>query len=223
MRSPRTTGVRPPPWRAEYADPVAGKLVTYYRLLTRGAATAAEIDGFMRSSPDWPQQPLLETRWEQALVEEADPATLVAQCHGRWPEGVQALLRCTDAFAGTSDPADASEAARRAWTATGLTDPAQIAVFLGQWGSQIRPEDNSARFVALARKSSPAAGAISSGLPPLTSPLPWFGWRSMINSPTAQPCWPLCPRRSDGSRDCSSPPRDTRERRWAIRRPWRCG
>jgi soluble lytic murein transglycosylase len=143
----------------QYPDPVAAKLVTYYRLLTRGAATAAEIDGFMRTSPDWPQQPLLDTRWEQALVEEADPATLVAQCHGRWPSGLQALLRCADAFAGANDPADATEAARRAWTGTGLTDPAQISVFLSQWGTQIRPEDDWARFVALARKSSPAAEA----------------------------------------------------------------
>ena len=44
------------------ADPVAAKLVLYARLLTRGAATAPEIAAFMQSSPDWPQQALLEQR-----------------------------------------------------------------------------------------------------------------------------------------------------------------
>ena len=32
---------------AHYADPVAGKLVTYFRLLAPGAATAQEIEAFV--------------------------------------------------------------------------------------------------------------------------------------------------------------------------------
>ena len=45
---------------AGYADPVAEKLVLYYRLLAPGAATAGEIAGFMHDNPDWPNQALLE-------------------------------------------------------------------------------------------------------------------------------------------------------------------
>jgi soluble lytic murein transglycosylase len=144
---------------AQYADPVAAKLVTYYRLLTRGQASAAEISAFMQSNPDWPQQALLETRWEQALVEEPDQPTALAQCQSRWPGGAPALLRCANAFAAAQDTKDATEAARRAWTGTGITDQADVAAFLSQWGSVLQPADDWARFVALARAGSPAAEA----------------------------------------------------------------
>jgi len=144
---------------AQYADPVAAKVVTYYRLLTRGEASAAEISAFMQDSPDWPQQALLETRWEQALTDEPDQATALAQCQSRWPAGAPALLRCATAFAAAQDTKDAAEAARRAWTGTGITDQADVSAFLSQWGSVLQPADDWARFVALARADSPAAEA----------------------------------------------------------------
>ena len=144
---------------AQYADPVAAKLVTYYRLLTRGQAGSPEIASFLQSNPDWPQQALLETRWEQALADEPDQTTALGQCQQRWPTGAPALLRCATAFAAGQDTKDATEAARRAWTGTGITDPAAIAAFLGQWGSGLAPADEWARFVALARAQSPAAEA----------------------------------------------------------------
>jgi soluble lytic murein transglycosylase len=144
---------------ARYADPVAAKLVTYYRLLTRGQAGAAEILAFLQNSPDWPQQALLETRWEQALADEPDQATALGQCQARWPTGAPALLRCANAFASANDAKDAAEAARRAWTGTGITDPGDVNAFLSQWGSQIQPADDWARFVALARQGSAAAQA----------------------------------------------------------------
>ncbi|WP_284945763.1 lytic transglycosylase domain-containing protein [Acidisoma cladoniae] len=144
---------------AQYADPVAAKVVTYYRLLTRDAASTTDIDAFMRTSPDWPQQALLETRWEQALTEEPDQATALAQCQTRWPMGAPALLRCAAVFTAANDTKDATEAARRAWTGTGITDPGQITAFLDQWATVLQPADEWARFAALARQSSPAAAA----------------------------------------------------------------
>jgi soluble lytic murein transglycosylase len=144
---------------AQFADPVAAKLVTYYRLLTRGEAGAAEINAFMQNSPDWPQQALLETRWEQALADEPDQATTLAQCQSRWPASAPALLHCADAFAAAQDRKDAAEAARRAWTGTGITDAAEVSAFLSQWGALLQPADEWARFVALARAGSPAAEA----------------------------------------------------------------
>jgi soluble lytic murein transglycosylase len=144
---------------AQFADPVATKLVTYYRLLTRGQAGAAEINAFIQANPDWPQQALLETRWEEALVDEPDQATALAQCQARWPNGAPALLRCATAFAAAQDAKDAAEAARRAWTGTGITDEADVSAFLSQWGSALQPADEWARFVAIARAGSPAAEA----------------------------------------------------------------
>src|SRR5215469_13613238 len=59
---------------SNYADPVATKLVTYYRLLTPGGATAAEITDFMQQNPDWPNQALLERRRQDAIAIEPDLA-----------------------------------------------------------------------------------------------------------------------------------------------------
>lgn len=142
---------------AQYADPVAAKLVTYYRLLTRGQASAAEIGAFMQNSPDWPQQALLEARWEQALANDPDPATALVQCQARWPSGAPALLRCANAFATARDGKNVAEAARRAWTGTDITDPSDVNAFLSQWGSQLQSGDEWARFVSLARQGLPAA------------------------------------------------------------------
>jgi len=150
---------------ARYADPVAGKLVTYYRLLTRGQATAAEISAFMQQNPDWPQQSLLESRWEEALAEEPDQATALAQCQIRWPSGVKTLLRCAAVFQTANDTKDETEAARRAWTGTGITDPSDVSAFLAQYGGLLQPGDEWARFTALARAESPAAAAELARLP----------------------------------------------------------
>lgn len=171
---------------AQYADPVAGKVVTYYRLLTRGEATAPEIAAFMQVNPDWPQQALLESRWELALTNEPDQATALAQCQARWPLGADALLRCATAFATANDTADATEAARRAWTGTGITDPAAVSAFLSQWGSQLQPTDEWTRFVSLARQGSPAAQAEVSRLTPSDQPaaLAWIALNN--NQPDGQ-------------------------------------
>jgi soluble lytic murein transglycosylase len=135
-----------------YADPVAGKLVTWFRLIAPNAAGAAEIAAFMTQNPDWPNQALLERRREEALATEPDPAVLAAEC-ARGPLTVTAaLLRCADAL-----PGDAGAAlARRAWV-TGITDSLAEPQFLARWGSVIRPEDQRARFDALAWTNAVAA------------------------------------------------------------------
>ena len=56
------------------------KLVTYYRLLAPGAATADEIADFMAQSPDWPNQALLERRRQEAIAADPDLASTLAQC-----------------------------------------------------------------------------------------------------------------------------------------------
>src|SRR5271157_194369 len=84
---------------ASYADPVGGKLVTYYRLLAPGAATADEITDFMQQNPDWPNQALLERRRQEAIAAEPDQAAAVAQCERNSLTLPQAMLRCAEAEA----------------------------------------------------------------------------------------------------------------------------
>jgi soluble lytic murein transglycosylase len=132
---------------AGIADPVATKLVRFYRMIAPNAAHTAEIAAFIAANPDWPAQALLERRRQEALAFEADHAVAVAQCTTPKPTMTAALIRCAGEL-------NAPDLARQAWT-TGITDPAAEAAFLQRWASVLTPDDEWSRYVNLAW-SSPA-------------------------------------------------------------------
>jgi soluble lytic murein transglycosylase len=142
---------------AGFADPVAEKLVLYYRLLAPGAATAAEIAGFMRDNPDWPNQALLERHRQYAIAADPDQADVLTQCAAAPVTEEPALLRCAAALAIAGKADAASADAREAWV-TGLADPAQETAFLHRWAGSLTPDDQWARFQHLAW-SNPASAA----------------------------------------------------------------
>jgi len=144
---------------ARLPDPVAGKLVTYYRLLTPGAATVAEISAFMASSPDWPLQSALARRRDDALSAVPDDATAAAECDRAKPfvvAAANALMRCAEADTNLGRAADAAAMARRAWIA-GPSDPAWEAGFLQLWAAAIGRDEQWARFDRLAWTDTVAA------------------------------------------------------------------
>src|SRR5215472_2687608 len=102
---------------AAYADPVATKLVSYYRLLAPGAATADEITDFMAQSPDWPNQALLERRRQEAIATDPDPASTLAQCARNKLTLAVAMQHCAEAVANAGRTAEAGELARQSWVA----------------------------------------------------------------------------------------------------------
>ena len=130
-------------------DPLAGKLVEFIRLLNPGQASAAELAGFIKANPGWPDQATLERRYGEALVLETDAATAAALCRQRLPQAAPALLRCADAFA--AGPA-AVAAARAAWAA-GVEE----AGFLARWSPALRQDDEVARFEQLLGSDAAAA------------------------------------------------------------------
>jgi len=150
---------------ARVADPVAAKLVLYFRLLNRGSATAPEIAAFMQSSPDWPQQALLEQRRQEAIAAEPDDATVLAQCAAGPPTEAPALLRCAAALAIAGRNAEATETARKAWV-TGLSDAAAEIGFLHRWAGVPTADDQWARFQHLAWQDVPAATRQAARLDP---------------------------------------------------------
>jgi soluble lytic murein transglycosylase len=139
-----------------YADPVANKLVTYYRLLAPGAATADEITDFITQNPDWPNQALLERRRQEAIAAEPDQASALAQCARNTLTLPQAMLRCAEADANAGNNTEAAEYARRAWLA-GITDPGAETAFLRRWSGAVRADDQWARFLHLALHDTAAA------------------------------------------------------------------
>ena len=130
------------------ADPVAIKLVTYFRLIAPGGASAAEIAAFAAANPAWPNGPALERRREEALANESDQTAALAACERGPLRIAAALLRCAEAYTAAGRPDDSARAVRQAWT-EGVAEPAAEAAFLARWGALITPEDQWRRFQAL--------------------------------------------------------------------------
>jgi soluble lytic murein transglycosylase len=146
---------------AQYPDPVAGKLVTFYRLLDPGAASADEIAAFLASNPDWPFQDLLRERLEAALADEPDDALVRQLCAQYPPTTADPLLRCAAAAEAGGDAATAARDARQAWVIGDFSAAKETAI-IGQWGDAFTQSDQWQRFSHLAfadDATDPAAAA----------------------------------------------------------------
>ena len=143
---------------AGYADPVAEKLVLYYRLLAPGAATAgrdrrlhARQPGLAEPGVCWnatastPSPPTRTRRtcWRNAPPPRSPRSPPCCAAPPPWPSPGQADAAAADA--------------RKAWI-TGLADPAQEAAFLHRWAGILTPDDQWARFQHLALHDPAAAG-----------------------------------------------------------------
>lgn len=148
---------------ARQADPVARKLVQFYRLLAPGMASADEIGRFIEQNPDWPLREQLQRRLEEAAASLADDravAALLAQ-PARTDLG---RARRAEAFAATGN-AGLAQAVREAWAANAVF-PGGDADFADRFGRFLRPEDHAARLDRLAWSDTAAASAQAARLDP---------------------------------------------------------
>lgn len=137
-------------------DPVAARLATYLRLLTQPGGSAAEIAGFLRQNPTWPNHALLIQRLDQALAAETDASVLSALCADATLLSPGSLLRCAGpassgaplAILPDAVPPAIVASARAAWVA-GLDQPDQEAPFLETWSRYLTPADQWNRFERL--------------------------------------------------------------------------
>ena len=147
---------------ASAPDPVAGKLAVWLRAQLPNAASAGEIDAFLRANPDWPGRGVLNQRLQQALALEPDDDVARALCAAHRPDTTLSLLRCASALSGPGVlpppgaapalplsvaglPAAIVSAASAAWVA-GIDDAAQEAEFLRVFGPLPTPADQWRRF-----------------------------------------------------------------------------
>lgn len=149
---------------ARYPDPVAAKLVDYYRMLAPGAATAAEIAAFRRDNPDWPAQDVLARREEEAIAALADDRAVAAAFAKDPPQTDAGRLRLVEALARISD-AGAGEAIAAAWAEVAF-DPLGQRAFLDRYGARLTPEAEWQRFRRLAIAGSTQANAQATRLDP---------------------------------------------------------
>jgi soluble lytic murein transglycosylase len=152
-------------------DPLAVRLVTWYRLQAPGQASAAEISAFVATQRDWPWLAQLERRRQEALAQESDPAILAAECARATLHHAPALGRCAEAARKAGNIEAAQVFARRAWTTDDGTDPRAEAAFLQRWSAALRPEDHWARFTALLPQSVVAATRMLPWIPADRKPL----------------------------------------------------
>jgi soluble lytic murein transglycosylase len=142
---------------AHFADPVAEKLVLYLRLRALGAATSSEIAAFMRHSPDWPGQAMLERRRQEAIATDPDDASVLAQCDPP-PALSAAMVRCAEAIANAGRTAEANAFARQAWV-TAIDSAAAETAFQHRWAGVTTADDQWERFRRLAWLPDPGAAA----------------------------------------------------------------
>ncbi|HTW27514.1 MAG TPA: lytic transglycosylase domain-containing protein [Acetobacteraceae bacterium] len=134
---------------AQWLDPVAAKLVTYYRMMTPGAATMDEIGGFLAENPDWPGQATLARRREQALAADPDDSAVLAACPRMTLHLAVAQLRCAEVARQAGHETEAEAMAVAAWTGPDLVDRAAESRFLAAWGKAMTPADQWHRFERL--------------------------------------------------------------------------
>ncbi len=137
-------------------DPLAPRLVEFVRLLHEGQASAAELAAFIAAHPNWPDQPVLEQRYAEALGAEPDQPTAAKLCRSHKPRAAVGLLACAEAYALTGDPAAATQAARDAWVG-GVAAPAEEDSFLARWSAAPTQADERTRFEHLETTNQPAA------------------------------------------------------------------
>ena len=123
------------------ADPVAAKLALWLRAQIEGAASASEIDDFLRANPDWPARGLLRLRLQHALAVEPDATVAGRLCLADPPTTPAALLRCAIALPAAIIDADAATA----WIA-GIDDPLGEAEFLRLFAGVPTPAQQWQRF-----------------------------------------------------------------------------
>jgi soluble lytic murein transglycosylase len=134
---------------AALPDPVARKLVLYYRLLAPGSGHPAEIAAFMADNPGWPNQALLSHRLQEAIAAEGDDATVLEICAHQPVREAPSMLRCADADTRTGHAPDAAEIARQAWIG-GITDASAEISFMHAWNHVLTFADQWRRFDRLA-------------------------------------------------------------------------
>jgi soluble lytic murein transglycosylase len=141
---------------AAETDPLAQKLVTFGRLLTPNGASAAEIGGFLAANPVWPDQASLRHRLADAITNNPDQASTLADCERFKPTLDTALLRCADAERQAGHADVARDLAQRAWIA-GVRDDAAEQAFLSNWQGALTPDVQWRRFDTLDWANDPAA------------------------------------------------------------------
>jgi soluble lytic murein transglycosylase len=127
-------------------NPLLDKALRWYEMRRAGTeAGFAEIAGFLRANPDWPDRRLLQRRAEEAMPSDMDPAATIAWFVEFPPIGTDGRLALVKAQfrLGRTDAAVAL--LRETWRESGFGSR-QEEDFLKEYGKYLRESDHIARL-----------------------------------------------------------------------------
>ena len=145
---------------AQAADPLARKLLTWMRVLSRtSGATGAEIAAWLEENPDWPLPEAIARRAEEALADEPDDAPVLRHFARFSPRVLEAAQRYADALSRAGRGEQAPAVLREAWRESPPADPAVESAFAERNAGVLTPEDHSHRFDRLLWTNQAGAAA----------------------------------------------------------------
>lgn len=139
------TPVQPPAPALSSAYDINAALGDWRRLRASDGYAFADYARFLLAYPDWPGESAMRRAAERAMRPGENPATVVAFFRTDRPLTANGYARLSDAFAAQGRGAEALQAARDAWSASGLSAMDEIALYQ-RFGSSFTTADHDRRI-----------------------------------------------------------------------------
>jgi soluble lytic murein transglycosylase len=130
-------------------DPIANKILEWRYLLDRNSgAQFAEISGFLKDNPDWPDRDVLFARAESAIDPAMDPHAIVAWFGDRAPTTGIGKVRLGEALTHIGSGIRGRDLIRNGWIEGGF-DPQQEFGIIQHDGAELTPDIDHQRLTHL--------------------------------------------------------------------------
>ena len=130
-------------------------LADWRRLRSSQGWAFGDYARFLNAYPDWPGESALRRSAERAMRPGENPASVVAFFRTDRPTSANGFARLADAYVAQGRATDALQAAREAWSATGLTAADEISLYQ-RFGASFTTADHDRRVDRLLIDRDPA-------------------------------------------------------------------
>lgn len=158
------TAVSPAPAPALAPAGDVGYALNDWRRLRQGSTWSfADYARFLNAYPGWPGESAMRRAAEKNMQVGENAATVIAFFRNQQPTSANGFARLAEAHAAQGRPADALAAARKAWSASGLSAADEIGLFQ-RFGASFTAADHDARVdrLLIDRDSTDAARMLAS-------------------------------------------------------------
>lgn len=131
---------------SQISSPAARDLVLWRAFTNKDSGGAfSDIDRFLQSHRDWPNQRALQARAEEAMPAEAfQPDQIIAWFQGREPVSGEGMIKLADAYVRKGQDANAKTWIRKAWV-EGNFSLDRMSLIASRYWSHLTPEDHERR------------------------------------------------------------------------------